>query len=51
MYSPREVHPKAVYKILRYSKSTPRKGIFSKKNEELSLEVYIDAHKARLVVN
>ena len=51
MQSPREVHPEVVSKILCYLKSTLGKGIFFKKNEELSLEAYTDVNWAGLVVD
>ena len=51
MHSPSEVHLEAIYKILCYLKSTPRKGIFFKKNEELSLKAYTNANWARSVVD
>ena len=32
MHSPKEAHLQAVYKILRYLKGSPRKGLFFGKN-------------------
>ena len=49
MHSLRELHLEVVYKILHYMKSTLRKGIVFKKNEELSLEAYTDADWALVV--
>nr|CAA36616.1 unnamed protein product [Solanum tuberosum] len=43
MHYPREEHQEAVYRILRYLKSSPGKGLFFKKNEQRSLEAYTDA--------
>ena len=46
MHSPREEHQEAVYRIMRYLKSAPGKGPFFKKNEQRSVEAYIDAYWA-----
>ena len=43
MHSPHEEHLKAIYKIIRYLKSTPGKGLFLKKNEQ-RVEVYTNAN-------
>ena len=43
MHSPLEEHQEAVYRILRYLKSSPGKGLFFKKNEQRSVEAYTDA--------
>lgn len=43
MNSPREKHLQMVYKILRYLKSTPGQGLFFKKGEKSTIEVYTDA--------
>ena len=43
MHSPYKEHLEAVYRILRYLKSTPGKGLFFKKNENRGIEVYTDA--------
>ena len=44
MHSPREEHSKEVYKVLHYLKTTLRKRISFKNNEELNLEAYIDTN-------
>ncbi|KAK3006432.1 hypothetical protein RJ639_016813 [Escallonia herrerae] len=46
MHSPHEEHLEAVYRILRYLKSSPRKGLFFMKNEQRNLEAYTDANWA-----
>lgn len=43
MHSPREEHQEVVYRIPRYLKSSPGKGLFFKKNEQRSVEAYTDA--------
>ena len=43
MNKPNEEHLEAVYRILRYSKMTPQKGIFFKKGTSKEVEVYLDA--------
>ncbi|XP_022871199.1 uncharacterized protein LOC111390394 [Olea europaea var. sylvestris] len=43
MHSPKETHMEAVYKILKYLKSSLGKGLFFKKNESNRVEVFIDA--------
>ena len=43
MHSPYEKHLEAVYRILRYLKGTPGKGLLFKKNEKRGIEVYTDA--------
>lgn len=44
MHSPYEEHLDIVYKILRYLKSIPRKGLFFRKNEKREVEMYTDAN-------
>jgi len=51
MHSPYEEHLEAVYRILRYLKSTPGKGLFFKKNEKRGIEVYTDADWAGSVTD
>ncbi|RVX16235.1 Retrovirus-related Pol polyprotein from transposon TNT 1-94 [Vitis vinifera] len=43
MHSPTEEHMEAVYRILRYLKMTPGKGLFFRKTENRDIEVYSDA--------
>ncbi|RVW27695.1 Retrovirus-related Pol polyprotein from transposon RE1 [Vitis vinifera] len=43
MHSPKESHLEAVYKILRYSKGSPRRGLFFKKGDSKKVEIYTDA--------
>ena len=43
MHSPFEEHLEAVYRILRYLKTTPGKGLFFKKNEQRNVEAFTDA--------
>ena len=43
MHAPYQEHLEAVYKILRYLKATPGKGLFFKKNSQRLVEVYTDA--------
>ncbi|RVW87243.1 Retrovirus-related Pol polyprotein from transposon RE1 [Vitis vinifera] len=43
MHSPTEEHMEAVYRILRYLKMTPGKGLFFRKIENRDTEVYSDA--------
>lgn len=49
MHSPHEEHLEAAYRILRYLKMTPGKGLFFKKIEEGNIEAYTDADWAGLV--
>jgi hypothetical protein len=51
MHSPYEVHLEAVYRILRYLKSTPGKGLFFKKSEEKTIETYTNADWAGSVTD
>ena len=52
MYFPYEEHLEAVYRILRYVKRTPVKGLFfKKKNEQRGIEVYTDADYAGSITN
>jgi hypothetical protein len=43
MHDPRSGHMDAVYRILRYLKSSPGKGLWFKKNDHLNIEGYCDA--------
>ena len=43
MNSPYKEHLEAVYKILRYLKSTPKKCLLLKKSDQRSVEVFTDA--------
>ncbi|RVX02271.1 Retrovirus-related Pol polyprotein from transposon RE1 [Vitis vinifera] len=43
MHSPKESHLEAVYKILRYLKGSPGKGLFFKKGDSKKVEIYTDA--------
>ncbi|XP_039059421.1 uncharacterized mitochondrial protein AtMg00810-like [Hibiscus syriacus] len=49
MHAPREKHLEAAYKILRYLKGTPGKGLHFKKTVNRSVEVYTDANWAGAV--
>lgn len=51
MHSPYEVHLEAVYRILRYLKSTPGKGLFFKKSEQKTIEAYTNADWACSVID
>jgi len=46
MHNPKDSHLQAVYRLLRYLKSTTGKGILYKKHENLKLECYTDADYA-----
>nr|AAO20078.1 putative polyprotein [Oryza sativa Japonica Group] len=43
MHDPRSSHMEAVYRILRYLKGSPGKGLWFKKNGHLKIEGYCDA--------
>lgn len=51
MHTPKEEHLNAVYKILRYLKGTPGKGVLYNKGASLSLETYTDADWAGSVLD
>ncbi|KAK2991799.1 hypothetical protein RJ640_013130 [Escallonia rubra] len=51
MHSPHEEHLEAVYRILRYLKSSPGKGLFFIENEQRNLEAYTDADWAGSITN
>ena len=42
MHKPQEQHMEAVYRILRYLKGTPGRGVVFCKNRHLDLQVYTD---------
>jgi hypothetical protein len=42
MHDPRSEHMDVVYRILRYFKSNPGKGLWFKRNGHLNVEVYCD---------
>lgn len=46
MNNPREEHMEAVYRILRYLKLTPGKGLMFRKNNKREIDVYTDADHA-----
>ena len=43
MHSPSKSQVDVVYRILKYLKGTPRRGLLFRKNEERKVEVYVDA--------
>lgn len=43
MHSPKEENQEAVYKIIKYMKSSPEKGLFFKKGQYKGLESFTDA--------
>ena len=51
MHSPYEEHLEVVYQILRYLKSTPRNGLYFRKNEQHGVEAYINIDWVGLVTN
>ena len=51
MNSPGPNHFDAVYKILRYLRGTPGKGLIFKKRDHLQVEAYIDADWARSIAD
>ena len=42
MHSPSKSHLDVVYRILKYLKGTPGRGLLFQKNEERKVEVYVD---------
>lgn len=42
MYAPTKDHLDAAYRILKYLKECPRKGILYRRHEHCKVEVYID---------
>lgn len=51
MHSPCQEHLEAVYRILRYLKGTPGRGLYFKKNEKRNVELYTDADWAGSLVD
>ena len=51
MNKPNEEHLAAVYRILRYLKMTPGKGLFFEKNTKRNIEIYTDADWAGSVTD
>nr|CAN78733.1 hypothetical protein VITISV_020436 [Vitis vinifera] len=51
MHSPTKEHMEAVYRILRYLKMTPGKGLFFRKTENRDTEVYLDADWAGNIID
>ena len=43
MHNPKTIHPDAVFRILRYLKSNPRKGLLFSNNGHLGIEAFADA--------
>ena len=51
MHNPKEIHLQAAYRILRYLKGNPRRGILFKRNTGLVLEAYTDADYAGSIMD
>ena len=51
MHAPKESHLETVYRILRYLKSTPGRGVLVKRNGSLTLEAYTDADWAGSMID
>ncbi|KAL5567394.1 hypothetical protein UlMin_030558 [Ulmus minor] len=51
MHAPRENHMEAAYRVLRYLKSAPGKGIIFRKSEKMEVEAYTDADWAGSVMD
>ena len=51
MHAPHAIHLEAVMRILRYSKSSPGKGLYFSKHGHLSVQTFIDADWARSVTD
>jgi hypothetical protein len=51
MHSPRESHMEAVYRILRYLKSSPGKGLLFSRHGHLKIEAYTDADWAGSIMD
>ncbi|XP_028102592.1 uncharacterized protein LOC114301831 [Camellia sinensis] len=51
MHAPRNSHLEAVMRILRYLKSSPRKGLYFSKHDHLSVEAFTDTDWAGSVTD
>lgn len=51
MHAPRETHMDAVYRILRYLKSAPAKGLLFSQNNHTEVEAYTNADWAGSVID
>ena len=51
MHSPHEEHLEAIYRILRYLKGAPGKGLFFKKIGQQGIKVFIHADWAGSIIN
>ena len=51
MHNPKNSHLQSAYRVLKYLKATPSKGILYRRNETLRLEGYIDADWAGAVLD
>jgi hypothetical protein len=51
MHSPRESHMEVVYRILRYLKSSPGKGLLFSRHDHLKIEAYTDADWAGSIMD
>ena len=51
MNKPKEKHLAAIYRILRYLKMTPRKGLFFEKNTKKDIKIYTNADLAGSVTD
>lgn len=49
MHSPKEIHLKTIYKILRYLKGSPGKQLFFKKSEINNIEFFTDTEWTGLI--
>lgn len=51
MHSPREVHMESLYRILRYLKLVPSRGILFSKHDGLQIEAYNDANRVGSIID
>lgn len=51
MNHPTKEHMKAIYRILRYLKMTPKKGLYFSKNSNQKIEVISNVDWARFITN